>query len=235
MLPVDWMYKTALLEPVHYIQKPQVLLRLVTVVLSVVLIAIVHNGCYIYGKCLFSEDQASCGYSLFLSSSSVILCLFYLWFDLITDNISNIVMRTRIVKLDVILTGIWAFLWLIAFCLLCNRWKNTDQDFLSQNIVSPDGPRAAVAVTFFGMIILIILGFFTFKSYKSTEIQCSNFTYGETDNLPGYHDFAGDSDMLDASDPDAPTGYSNTDYKVGDFRSGLGGVHVGDAIGSYQP
>ncbi|CAH8650002.1 unnamed protein product [Schistosoma bovis] len=155
MFPIDWVCTTARLEPIDYVRKPQVILRLIIVILAVVNIAIVHNGCYIYGKCLFNEDQASCGYSLLLSSSTFILCLAYLWLDLIVDNVSSIDIRLRIAKFDVVLSGIWSFLWLIAFCLLCNRWQNTEQDFLTQNDVSPNGPRTAIAFSFFSMVVLV--------------------------------------------------------------------------------
>ncbi|CAH8627235.1 unnamed protein product [Schistosoma intercalatum] len=103
MFPIDWVCTTARLEPIDYVRKPQVILRLIIVILAVVNIAIVHNGCYIYGKCLFNEDQASCGYSLLLSSSTFILCLAYLWLDLIVDNVSSIDIRLRIAKFDVVL------------------------------------------------------------------------------------------------------------------------------------
>ncbi|CAH8665736.1 unnamed protein product [Schistosoma rodhaini] len=240
MFPIDWVCTTARLEPINYVRKPQVILRLVVVILAVVNIAIVHNGCYIYGKCLFNDDQASCGYSSFLSSSTIILYLAYLWLDLIVDNITSIDIRLRIAKFDVVLSGIWSFLWLIAFCLLCNRWQNTRQDFLTENEVSPDGPRTAIAFNFFSMVVLIILGFFTFKFYKSTEIQCSNLAYGETDNSRGYHGFTSDADMLDASgtgpvDPDTPVTHSNFDYQGGNYRAGLGDVYSAEPMSGYQP
>ncbi|CAH8585103.1 unnamed protein product [Schistosoma turkestanicum] len=235
MFSIDWIYTTARLEPINYVRKPQVLLRLITVILAIVNIAVVHNDCYIYGKCLFNEDQASCGYSLFLSSLTFIACSAYLWLDLIVDNVSNIDIRLRVAKFDMLLSGIWFFLWLIAFCLLCNRWQNTEQDFLTHNDASPVGPRTVIAFTFFSMVVLVILGFFTYKSYKSTEIQCSNLAYGEPDNSGSYRGFANDADMLNPSgpglaDPDTPVSHSNFNY-----RAGLTDVYPGHSLGGYQP
>lgn len=88
--------------------------------------------------------------------------------------------------------------------------------------------------------IQIILGFFTYKFYKSTEIQCSNFAYGETESSHGYHGFTSDADMLDASgpgpvDPDTPVAHSNFDYQVGNYRAGLNDVYSADPMGGYQP
>ncbi|CAH8655106.1 unnamed protein product [Heterobilharzia americana] len=240
MFSVEWIYSTARLEPFDYIRKPQVISRIVSVILSTVVIGIVHNGCYIYGICLFNEDQGACGYSLFLSSCSLILSLVYLWLDFIVDNVSNVDTRLIIVKLDAALSGLWTFLWFTSFCLLCNRWQNTTQDFMSQNAVSSDGPRSAIAFTFFSTLIWMILGYFTYKSYKSTEIQCASFVYGETDNSPGYRGFANDTDMLDAAgpgplDPDADTVHPNLDYQIGNVRPGFGSVYPGDPMGGYQP
>nr|CAH8869766.1 unnamed protein product [Trichobilharzia regenti] len=240
MFSVDWIYSTTRLEFFDYVRKPQVLLRLSCMVLATVVIGIVHNCCYVYGICLFNEDQGSCGYSLFLSSMSLIVSVIYLWLDIIVDNVTNVDIRKSIVKIDTILTSLWSFLWLVAFCLLCNRWQNTKPDFLTHNAVSADGPRSAIAFTFFTMVVWIILGYFTYKSYKATEALCSNFAYGETDNSPGYHGFSNDANMLDATgpgplDPDTPTGHANMDYHVGNIRAGFGGVYSGDTMGGYQP
>ncbi|TPP59006.1 hypothetical protein FGIG_04360 [Fasciola gigantica] len=154
MTPLSLDFVPPRLEFMEYIRKPQVICRIIILVLAIIIVGVVRNDCQIYGKCLFGDDVSACGYALFLGSVTMVVCIAFMILDLWVDNIPNTNARRTVTLVDFVVVGCSTFLWFVGFCLLCNRWQNTSETFLRENDVSSTGPRVAIAFTFFSFLAL---------------------------------------------------------------------------------
>lgn len=235
------------LELAEYFRKPQVICRIIILVLAVIVIGVVHNDCQIYGQCLFEGDPGACGFALFLGWITILSCISFMIVDLWVDNIPNTNTRRTVTLADFVVSGCSLFLWFVAFCLLCNRWQNTSEKFLTDRDVSPTGPRVAIAFTFFSFLVLGVLVYWVHLAYSAVRLltvgaipnDSNNFSAYPDPSVPTYHGFTRDAEMLD------PTGPTNLGSDMSPYALGktdgapappsAGAVFTGNLIEAYQP
>nr|QQY02587.1 synaptogyrin 2 [Cryptocotyle lingua] len=238
----DWVTTTPRLEPIDYIKRPQVVIRLITLIFSVIVFAVIHNNCTYLGKCLFNDDSSTCGFGMFLCTTTFLLCFIFMLLDMWVDNISNCNTRKTIILVDYCTSGVWAFLWFITFCLLCNRWQNTTEDFLKGIDMGPTGPRVTIAFSFFTLLALGILVYVCSLAYAAVKLlitDVNNFNeYPAPSPQNTYHGFTRDTDMLDVGQPAQLTPDSSPNFGVPRFDTGpsaIGGVFPTKPVEAYQP
>lgn len=242
MHSVDWITTTPRLEPIDYVKKPQVILRAVALVLSVIVFAVTHNNCNYLGHCVFNDDPSACGFGMFLCTATVVSCILYILLDMCVDNISNCNMRKTVILADYCLSGALTFLWFVVFCLFCNRWQNTTEEFLKHWDIGPVGPRVTIAFTFFTLFDLAILVYMCSLAYTAVKLlvaDVANFNeYPAPSSQNTYHGFTHDADMLDVGQPARLTPDPSPTFGVPRFDTGpteTGGLFPAKPMDAYQP
>ena len=93
-------------DPLSFIKKPQVIIRIVSVVLAIVVFScIASEDLYKQGQCPLNEDSTACGFGILIGVTAFLLCLFFLLVDAKFDSFSNVKTRKRAVIVDLAISG----------------------------------------------------------------------------------------------------------------------------------
>ncbi|CAM5142649.1 unnamed protein product [Eretmochelys imbricata] len=178
-------------DPVDFLKQPQTILRIVSWVFSIVVFgSIVNEGYVNEGKdaelrCVFKKNEDACNYSIAIGIIAFFACIFFFVIDLYFQQISSVKDRKRVVLLDLGFSGLWSFLWFVAFCFLANQWQHTpDSKGASQ---AADAARAAIAFSFFSILSWVALTLMAMQRYHlGTDMSLFATDQFATDPNTGY-------------------------------------------------
>ncbi|XP_050391093.1 synaptogyrin-2 [Patella vulgata] len=153
-------------DPVLYIKKPQVILRLVSLIFSIVVFGCISSKAYnSKHQCQMNNDMNACGYGMGIGVLAFLICIAFLVIDAMFENLSSIQHRKYVVMADLGISAGWTFLWFVGFCYLTDAWRKTsttDQFYEYGN----DNIQAAIAFSFFSIFTWAASTFFAFRQYR---------------------------------------------------------------------
>ncbi|CAF1256287.1 unnamed protein product [Rotaria sp. Silwood1] len=170
-------------DPIGFIKKPQVILRIVAWVFSIIVFGCIAQEGYADDTCRYNGSNA-CGYGVGIGVISFILTLAFTGIDLYFPNISNVKTRKTIVLSELVLSGILVFLWFIGFCYMTDQWRKEDnkdkEGWNGRNSV-----QSAIAFAFFSILIWAALTFFAFRRYREGVLNLFSSNYEDHSTVPG--------------------------------------------------
>ncbi|XP_074647888.1 synaptogyrin-3-like [Tubulanus polymorphus] len=194
-------------DPMAFIRKPQVILRIVSWLFAIVVFGCIRAGCWSEAICLYNGDSDACNYGTGIGVIAFLACLGFLVVDGLFDNISSVQHRKYAVIADLAFSGLWTFLWFVGFCYLTNRWSNTLEAMVLATNKGNSNAQAAIAFSFFsigtwaGLTVLAVMRYRQGSaaafapSFESNQSQAPYSSYpGGPENVDPYQapPFTGD-------------------------------------------
>ncbi|XP_065268501.1 LOW QUALITY PROTEIN: synaptogyrin-3 [Emys orbicularis] len=178
-------------DPVDFLKQPQTILRIVSWVFSIVVFGSIINEGYVNDgteaelRCVFKENEDACNYGIAIGIIAFFVCIFFFIVDLYFQQISSVKDRKRVVLLDLGFSGLWSFLWFVAFCFLANQWQHTP---VSKGVSQgADAARAAIAFSFFSILSWVALTVMAMQRYHlGTDMSLFATDQFATDPNTGY-------------------------------------------------
>ncbi|KAL8586187.1 hypothetical protein ACOMHN_057749 [Nucella lapillus] len=155
-------------DPLSYIKKPQVILRLVSLLFSIVVFGCVSSGAWFGPRCQMNDDTNACGYGTGIGVIAFLLCIGFLIVDAFFDNLSSVQHRKYAVLADLGSSALWTFLWFVGFCYMTDAWRRTDKsaEYVQPNDKGRDNIQAAIAFSFFSIFSWGGLTFLAVQRYR---------------------------------------------------------------------
>lgn len=145
----------AAFDPLSFIKKPQVILRIINLVFSVLVFgSIISVNEDDNGSCPLNEDPGACSFSTTIGVLAFLICVVFLFIDARFDNFSNINTRKRAVIIDMGLSGVYAFIWFVTFCYLADAWRTTDDQVKER--VDSSSINTAILFSFLSIVTWVI-------------------------------------------------------------------------------
>ncbi|KAM4698569.1 synaptogyrin-3 [Rhinophrynus dorsalis] len=180
-------------DPVEFLKQPQTILRILSWVFSIVVFGSIVNEGYINSgspelHCVFNKNEGACNYAISIGLIAFFACVFFIMLDVYFPQISSVKDRKKAVLVDMGFSGVWAFLWFVAFCFLANQWQRTeDGPGVKQ---AADAARAAIAFSFFSIITWVAQSLKALQRYRlGTDMSLfATDQFGSAPNAgyPGY-------------------------------------------------
>ncbi|CAF0976142.1 unnamed protein product [Didymodactylos carnosus] len=141
----------SMFDPIEFLKKPQVILRLVAWVFAIVVFACIAQEGHVSGQ-------------------------LYTALDIYFPNLSNINHRKYVVLSELIVSGIFVVFWFTAFCYMADQWRREKYKELP-NWNGRNSVQAAIAFAFFSIIVWIALAYFAFHRYREgvSDLFCSSY------------------------------------------------------------
>jgi len=152
-------------DPLLFIQRPQVILRLVSWLLSIIVFGCIASRGYTNDTCAYNETNGACSFGIGVGVIAFLAALGFLAMDAMFDNFSSIKTRRHVVIGDMGFSGFWSFLWFVCFCYLADQWRKTDLEPLELGFVA-NNLRAAIAFSFFSIFSWAGLCYFAVQRYR---------------------------------------------------------------------
>ncbi|KYM94890.1 Synaptogyrin-2 [Cyphomyrmex costatus] len=165
---------------IAFVQRPQVILRTLCLVSRrsfrravSFLFAIIVFGCisskgYLAkddGKevCLYNEDNNACNYGIGIGVLAFLGSIGFLAGEYLFEQMSSVKTRKHFVLIDLMFSGLWAFLYFVGFCYLTSAWNNSvrPKDGYGVNNV-----QSAIAFSFFSIFTWAACTWFAFLRFK---------------------------------------------------------------------
>ncbi|XP_074870447.1 synaptogyrin-2 [Carettochelys insculpta] len=201
----------------RFLQRPQVLVRLLSAVFSLIVFSCIVGEGYINTPatselhCIFHHNADACRYGIGVGILGFLACVVFFTIDVYFPRISNATHRKHLVVADLGFSALWTFLWFVAFCFLTNQWSLT----LSANVpVGADSARAAIAFSFFS---IFSWGFLITVALQRYKMGVQDFTNNYVDPTP------------DPSTPYSIYPSASDNYQQPPFRQ------TGETTEGYQP
>ncbi|XP_041362528.1 synaptogyrin-2-like [Gigantopelta aegis] len=156
-------------DPIEYIKKPQVILRLISLLFSIIVFGCISSGGWYANQCQMSGDSNACGYGTGIGVLAFLFCIGFLITDALFENISSVQHRKYAVIADLSVSGFWTFLWFVGFCYMTDKWVNADPmaSYYNKRGHGRDNIQAAIAFSFFSIATWAALTFFAIRRYRA--------------------------------------------------------------------
>ena len=107
------------------------------------------------GSCPLNGDPSACSFGFTVGVTAFLFCVVFLVIDARFDNFSNIKTRKRAVIADMVISGVYAFIWFITFCYLTDAWRKTEDNV--KNVVDVSCVNTAIAFAFLSIITWVFI------------------------------------------------------------------------------
>ncbi|KAL8601463.1 hypothetical protein ACOMHN_000405 [Nucella lapillus] len=168
-------------DPLTYIKKPQVILRLVSMLFAVVVFGCISSGAWFGHHCQMNDDTNACGYGTGIGVLAFLLCIGFLILDALFENLSSVQHRKYAVLADLAISGLWTFLWFVGFCYMTDAWRRTDSNarYIQPHGAGKDNIQAAIAFSFFSIFSWGGLTFLAVQRYRLGAQETFNTGYNQ--------------------------------------------------------
>jgi len=157
---------------VDFIKRPKTILRFSSWIFSLIQFAcIVSEGYDKNLECIFGQDNNACHFSVAVGVLAFIFAIVFFIFDLIFPSISSASKRKKIVVTDLIISGLWTFLFFVVFCYLTNAWNHRNATDEAGNLYGADNARAAITFSFFSIGTWAGLTYYAVQAYRQGTLS----------------------------------------------------------------
>lgn len=153
-------------DPIAFVQRPQVILRALSLLFAIIVFGCISNKGYITkdGKevCAYNEDHNACNYGVGIGVLAFLASIGFLAGEYLFEQMSSVKTRKHFVLLDLGFSGFWAFLYFVGFCYLTNAWNKSSPppDYGVNNV------QSAIAFSFFSIFTWAACAWFAFQRFK---------------------------------------------------------------------
>ncbi|XP_014671377.1 PREDICTED: synaptogyrin-2-like isoform X2 [Priapulus caudatus] len=203
-------------DPLTFIKKPTVILRLLSLVFSLIVFSCIASEGWFqddegYEVCQYNMNSSACHYGTGIGVLAFLGCVGFLVADALFENITSVKTRKHVVVGDMIFSALWTLLWFIGFCFLANTWSKTPTILLPADGFGKNNVQAAIAFSFFSIFTWAGLSFFAVKRFRDGVSSAFAPAY-DPDSVgsapaPGYSAYPGAADdNAQPGFPDDPFG-----------------------------
>ncbi|XP_071443631.1 synaptogyrin [Hetaerina americana] len=156
-------------DPLQFIQRPQVILRALCLLFSIIVFGCISSQGYKYDVdedkdvCLYNKDANACNYGVGIGVIAFVASIGFLVGEYLFEQMSSVKTRKHYVLLDLGFSGFWAFLYFVGFCYLTNEWsqsKTPDGNYGVNNL------QAAIAFSFFSIFTWAGCAWFAYQRFR---------------------------------------------------------------------
>ncbi|XP_041978308.1 synaptogyrin [Aricia agestis] len=155
-------------DPQAFVQKPQVIVRAVCWLFSVIVMGCISaKGWYInkesgQERCVYNDDTNACNYGVGISVIAFVAAVGFIVGEYLFEQMSSVKTRKHYVLADMGFSAFWAFLYFVGFCYLSNAWGKTDNPPMG----TANNMQGAIAFCFFSIFAWVACAFFAFQRYR---------------------------------------------------------------------
>lgn len=184
---------------VDFLKRPKTVLRLLSWIFSLIQFAcIVSEGYDKREDCIFGKDSNACHFGVAVGVLAFILAIVFFIFDLIFPSISSASKRKKIVMADLAFSGLWTFLFFVAFCYLTNTWTNRRMIDQTDYYFGADNARAAITFSFFSIGTWGGLTYYAVQAYRQGTLSAFAPSYQDpmySESSAPYKSFPGAAEL----------------------------------------
>lgn len=229
-------------NPVEFVQRPQVILRLVNILFSIIVFGSITSKGYTLDPvknkevCLYNGDGNACNYGVGIGVIAFLAASLLLAGEYFFPQMSSVKTRRHYVMGDAGFSGFWSFLYGVGFIYLASTWTKTQETPAA--VAASNNLRAAIAFSFFSIFTWSGSAYFAYQRYRQGADSAFATAYetgmggpGGTATTPGstggYTSFPG---MGTTADPIGGGGAYQQGPPFASQTAGRPG-----SIGDYQP
>nr|CAG4643555.1 EOG090X0FHR [Ilyocryptus agilis] len=155
-------------NPVEFFQRPQVILRLLNILFSIIVFGSISSKGYTFnGKkdvCLYAGDDNACNYGVGIGVIAFLAAALLLAGEYFFPQMSSVKTRRHFVLGDLGFSGFWSFLFTVGFIYLASQWTKTEPK--TEALAAANNLRAAIAFSFFSVFTWAGSAYFAYQRYR---------------------------------------------------------------------
>ncbi|KAI4455912.1 synaptogyrin [Holotrichia oblita] len=205
-------------DPVAFIRRPQVILRVVCWLCSIIVFGCISSQGWMYlpesskEECLYNGDSNACNYGVGISVIAFLASMGFLAGEYLFEQMSSVKTRKHYVLGDLGFSSFWSFLYFVGFWYLASKWGKSPTP---PNGYGVNNVRAAIAFSFFSIFTWAGCAFFAFQRFRQGADAAFATNYEADTTLPtSYPTYPGA--------PDSDQQYQEPPFSGGLNQRGIG-------------
>nr|CAG4646634.1 EOG090X0FHR [Macrothrix elegans] len=174
-------------NPVEFLQRPQVILRLLNILFSIIVFGSISSKGWTYnGKkevCLYYMDANACNYGVGIGVIAFLAAAGLLAGEYLFPQMSSVKTRRHFVMGDLGFSGFWSFLYGVGFIYLASQWSKTESS--TATTAAGNNLRAAIAFSFFSVFTWAGSAYFAYQRYRQGADSAFTTAYDTGMGGPG--------------------------------------------------
>ncbi|XP_001605760.5 synaptogyrin [Nasonia vitripennis] len=205
-------------DPITFVQRPQVILRAVCLLFSIIVFGCISSKGYYPDKdgkeiCVYNKDTNACNYGTGIGVIAFLASIGFLAGEYLFEQMSSVKTRKHYVLGDLGFSGFWAFLYFVGFCYLTNAWNSSERP---PGGVGVNNAQGAIAFCFFSIFSWAGCAWFAFQRFKQgTEAAFAPSYEADPTGGQGYTSYP---DATDAAYQEPPFAQQQQ-RGMGDFQA----------------
>ncbi|CAL8103619.1 unnamed protein product [Calicophoron daubneyi] len=156
----------------EFFRQPIVILRCISVLFSIIVFGCITSGCHTHdGLCIYDDEPSACRYGTMVGVIGFLGAVGLLVTDGMFNSITNVKRRRHIIMGDLAFSGLWTFLYFVAFCLLTNKWTKTEEKWLKHHKVESWQENNARSAIVFSLISTALWAGITFIALQRFRLN----------------------------------------------------------------
>merc|ERR1711892_21567 len=123
----------AAFDPVAFLKKPIVLLRLTALLFSIIVFGCISSQGWQYHQdrakevCIMNGSSTACQLGNGVAIVAFLAAIGFLVGEYFFEKMSNVKSRKHYVVTDCIFSGFWSFVYLVSFCTMAHQWSKSEE------------------------------------------------------------------------------------------------------------
>jgi len=185
---------------IAFIKKPTVILRLTSIVFSIIIFgSIISEGWKYDGQedqevCIINQSYSTCQLATSVGVLAFIIALVILTGEYFYEQVESGLHRKQFVLADLTFSGVFSLLFLITFSALANQWSKSPEPAGHYGVANVG---AAISFSFFSIFIWTVSSVLAYRKYQvgaetefSSQLLPGDSVFGETGGS-GYQSIGG--------------------------------------------
>lgn len=120
-------------DPLAFIKRPTVVIRICSLLFSIIVLGCITSQGWQYHQdtgtevCIMNGSATACNFGNTLAVVAFLACIGLLVAEYFYDQMSSIKSRKHFLWADIGFSGVWAFFFLVSFCLMTHQWASSEE------------------------------------------------------------------------------------------------------------
>jgi len=157
-------------DPLEFIKRPTIILRICSCISAIIVFSCISSEGWQYNHdisqeiCIMNGSATACNLGNTVAVCAFLAaCGFAVW-EYFYDQMSSIKSKKHFLFADMGFSGLWAFFYFIAFCVMAHQWSASESPAAGYGSMNM---RAAIFFSFVSIFIEAILSFLAYQRYKA--------------------------------------------------------------------
>eukprot|EP00088_Acartia_fossae_P048814 TRINITY_DN5336_c0_g1_i1.p1 TRINITY_DN5336_c0_g1~~TRINITY_DN5336_c0_g1_i1.p1 ORF type:complete len:229 (+),score=49.22 TRINITY_DN5336_c0_g1_i1:291-977(+) len=157
-------------DPLEFVKRPTVILRIASCISAIIVFSCIQSEGWQFNQteskeiCIMNGSSTACNLGNTVAVMAFLAAIGFTVWEYFYDQMSSIKSKKHFLWADMGFSGLWAFFYFVAFCVMAHQWSQAESPPAGYGHMNM---RAAIFFAFVAIFIEAIIWFLAYQRYKA--------------------------------------------------------------------